>query len=118
MIDGLEDQWAEFEYLALHMDDYDEDEGFCSDPGACLSHGTTKDRTIINFCYQKVSIISAGYHRRHTAQLVFMRKYTTSCVHKRSHSHGLAVSEVGTSTKRKLKCMTLQHTAHGGNNAS
>ena len=59
MIDGLEDQWAEFEYLALHMDDYDEDEGFCSDPGACLSHGTTKDRTIINFCYQKVSIISA-----------------------------------------------------------
>ena len=33
MIDGLEDQWAELEYLALHQDD---DKGFCSGPGAKL----------------------------------------------------------------------------------
>ena len=31
MIDGLEDLWAEQEYLALHQDDSDE-EGFCSGP--------------------------------------------------------------------------------------
>ena len=35
MIDGLEDDWAEQEYLALHQDDDDsdeDDEGFFSSP--------------------------------------------------------------------------------------
>ena len=35
MIDGLEDDWAEQEYLALHQDDDsdEDDEGFFSSPG-------------------------------------------------------------------------------------